>query len=337
MRVLAVTNMYPSLDDPSYGGFVASQMSSVASAGAQVDVCFIDGRRSMLAYASAPYTVRKRTRRDSFDVIHAHYGLTGFVASLEHLPMVVSFCGDDLLGTPTGRGGDTLKSRLIVRLSRVAAQRADAIICKSEGLRDALPSEADRVRAKVIGNGVDTQKFCPGDRVVARRKLGVAEDETLILFPHSRNQAAVKRFDLAEAAVGSLAGKGLVGRLWVINGVKPQDMPDYYRAANCFLLTSDHEGSPNSVKEALCCDLPVVSVDAGDAKDWIALAPGCVVVDRHPDAIARGLQQTLRNGQSIDGSQVRQKLDARTVALEVIRTYEDAIRVYHDKHPARTD
>src|SRR6185312_12218256 len=99
MRVLAVTNMYPTPEDSTYGGFVASQIASLASAGVQLDVCFINGRRSILEYALAPYELRRLTRRKKFDVIHAHYGLTGFVSSLERLPLVVSFCGDDLFGT----------------------------------------------------------------------------------------------------------------------------------------------------------------------------------------------------------------------------------------------
>jgi glycosyltransferase involved in cell wall biosynthesis len=303
-------------------------MSSVASAGATVDICFIDGRKTSFAYTRAPFTVRHLTRKHPFDIIHAHYGLTGFFACFERLPLVVSFCGDDLLGTPTGRGGTTLKSRIIMHLSHLAARRADAIICKSDGLRDALPRVRDRNRARVIGNGVDTDLFCPGDQLIARRTLGMSEQDLLILFPHSRKQIAVKRFDLAEAAIGILTASGFACRLWVVNGVNPREMPLYYRAADCFLLTSEHEGSPNSVKEALCCDLPVVSVNAGDVRHWIGLAPGCVLVDRSAADIARGLQQVLARRRRIDGSQVRAEVDIRVVAGEVIAIYDDAIQSY---------
>src|SRR5690349_6620714 len=169
LRVLAVTNMYPTAEDPSYGIFVASQMQSVEAAGARVTIEFVNGRRSDWEYARAVMRIRKRARPGMLDVVHAHYGLTGFVAAFQPLPLVVSFCGDDLFGTPNGRGRTTLKSRLGVWLSRLAARRADRIICKSEELRDALPAWVSRERVHVIGNGVDTARFCPGDRTLARK------------------------------------------------------------------------------------------------------------------------------------------------------------------------
>ena len=54
--------------------------------------------------------VRRLAASANFDVVHAHYGLAGLVAAFQPLPLVVSFCGDDLLGTPDGRGGITLEN-----------------------------------------------------------------------------------------------------------------------------------------------------------------------------------------------------------------------------------
>ena len=327
LRILAVTNMYPTVEDPAFGSFVASQMRSLESAGVSVTVDFLNGRQSNWEYLRAIHRIRQQAGRGGFDVVHAHYGLTGFIAAFQSLPLVVSFCGDDLLGTPDGSGGRTVKSRLAVHLSRIAARRADAIICKSEQLRDALPPKIDRSRVHVIGNGVDTTRFCPGDQAAARKRLGVGAHATerLIIFPHSRRQAAVKRFDLAEGAVSALCALGVRARLWVVNGVAPEAMADYYRAADCFLLTSDHEGSPNTVKEALCCNLPVVSVDVGDVRRWLTLTPGCRLVARDPSDIARGLSEVLGWGGRVDGSRVRAEIASSVVAKQVLNVYSEAI------------
>jgi len=102
-------------------------------------------------------------------------------------------------------------------------------------------------------------------------------------------------------------------------------MPDYYRAADCLLLTSDQEGSPNVVKEALCCDLAVVSVDVGDVHQWVTLAPGSRVVERDPDAIADALSEVLGNGHGIDGSKVRGELSAERIAHRLIDIYREAM------------
>ena len=322
IRVLAVTNAYPTDEDPRFGVFVASQMRSVG-AYADVSVHFVDCRRAPWKYAAGIRRVRQAVRRGCYDVVHAHYGLTGFVASFQPSPLVVSFCGDDLLGTPDGRGGLTLKSRIARRLSHYAARRADAIVCKSEGLRDALPEEVDRSRAYVIPNGVDTQLFCPGDRAAARRRLGLTEEEKLVLFVFSRGQR-IKRLDIAEAAVARLPGLGVRARLWVIQDVAPQEMPDHYRAADCLLLTSDSEGSPNVVKESLCCDLPVVSVDVGDVHRWLAMASRSRLSPRHPEQLASALHSVLAGGRE-DGSRVRAEIGLDGVARRVLEVYRVAM------------
>ncbi len=184
-RVLAVTNMYPTPADPGYGAFVAVQMDWVARCGAHVEVESLDRRAGKARYLVGVGRVRRLARTGRFDVVHAHYGLTGFIAAFQSLPLVVSFCGDDLLGTPNARGGITWKSRLQLPLSRYAARRADAIVCKSEELRAALPRARDRARAHVIPNGVNVEEFMPGDRVGARRRLGLDLREALVLFPHT--------------------------------------------------------------------------------------------------------------------------------------------------------
>lgn len=324
IRVLAVTNMYPTPVDTVYGCFVASQIESVRRAGVDVQVEFIDGRRNRFHYGLGIQKVRRLALSGRFDLVHAHYGLTGFVASFQPLPLVVSFCGDDLLGTPARKGGLTSKSRVVRALSHVAARCAHGIICKSDELRAALPRVVDRERAHVLPNGVDISRFSPGDRSVARARLGLKADETVVIFPGTPNERR-KRLDLAQAAIRELAVRGIMAKLWVVTGVPHGEMPDYYRAADALLLTSDWEGSPNVVKEALCCNLPVVSVEAGDVRRWFGLVTGCVLVERRPSAIAEGLRRVLVSSKQIDGSNVRNELDSARIAGDIIRVYKEII------------
>ncbi len=259
LRVLAVTNMYPTAQDPAFGAFVATQVKSLLRVGVDVQVEFINGRRSDGAYVAALFKIRGLARSGRFDVVHAHYGLSGFISTLQPLPLVVTFYGDDLLGTPNGRGGVTLKSRVI-------------------------------------------------------------RPERLVLFPNTPGETR-KRLDLAEAGVAALAAGGVAARLWVVTRVPHDQMPDHFRAADCLLLTSDWEGSPNVVKEALCCDTPVVSVAVGDVRRWLDLAPGCRLVDRTPAAIAAGLRDVLCGAERVDGSVVRNEVSADRVAARVLDVY----------------
>jgi glycosyltransferase involved in cell wall biosynthesis len=314
--------MYPNARDPAFGVFVEAQVQAIAAEGWDVEVEFIDGRGHRAAYLSAIGRVRRRAHAGRFDLVHAHYGLTGFVAAFQPLPLVITFHGDDLLGTPARTGGLTLKSRVGRGLSRFASRRADALICVSDQLRRALARPHDRARAYVIPGGIDTARFTPGDRMTARRRLGLPVDRKIVLFPSTPGERR-KRRDLADAAIRDVNAGAADVELLGVSGVPYDAMPDYYRAADCLLLTSDWEGSPTVVKEALCCDVPVVAVDAGDAWQWLRLVSGAQPVARDVAAIAAGLRAVLSGPGRVDGARVRTEVDWRRTARAVIAVYRD--------------
>ncbi len=324
LRVLVVTNMYPSPRHPSYGAFVENQVRSLVRAGVTAEVAFVNGRRTAAAYALAPLRIRRLARSGRFDLVHAHYGLAGWVASFHGLPLVVTYHGDDLLGTPRRGGRLTIKSQVNRWLGQMAARHAAALICVSENLRQTLWRPMDRARAKVIPLGVDTEVFAPGDRRVARTKLGLPLDERLVLFPNTPTEPR-KRLDLAEAAIAYLNAARIQARLWVVTGVPHDEMPDYFRAADCLLLTSDWEGSPLVVREALSVDLPVVSVDAGDTWAWLGRVPGCRLVQRDPAGIAGGLREVLEGNGRIDGAPIRAEFAIDRVSARVLDVYADVL------------
>jgi len=321
MRVLVVTNMWPREDRPAYGSFVRAQVDALRALGLDMQVHVIAGDRGAGAYAGDIPVLRREVRRRRPDLVHAHYGLSGWTAAWQPAPLVVSFCGDDLLGTPAAGGGLTPRSRLAVGMSRWAATRSAAIICKSAGLAAALPRERDRRRAHVIPNGVDPARFHPGDRAASRDRLGLDHGEELVLFPHDPRQALQKRFALAEAAMAELRLRRPGARLLQVSGVPPGQMPDYYRAADCLLLTSRSEGSPNVVKEALACGLPVVSVDVGDVRRWVERASGGLIAADEPRELAGALDVVLSSGDPVDPAPLLAELDQAVVAARVAEVY----------------
>ncbi len=320
--MLTVTNMWPRRDRPAFGAFVQSQVQSLEALGLDMALHVIAGDRGAIAYGLDVRAVRRAVRRFRPDVVHAHYGLSGWTAQWQPRPLVVSFCGDDLLGTPAPGGGRTLKSQVAVRMSQAAARKAAAIICKSPNLAAALERPADRARAHVIPNGVNIQRFSPGNRDAARRLLGLDPAERLVLFPHAPEQAEQKGFALAESLMQRVRTAEPGARLLHVTGVPHARMPDYYRAADCLLLTSKSEGSPNVVKEALACALPVVGIDAGDVPDWLRRVPGCRVVERRAEPLAEAVLEVLRAGTRVDASAVIAELDERAVARRIRAVYE---------------
>jgi glycosyltransferase involved in cell wall biosynthesis len=320
VRVLIVTNMWPRPDRPGFGTFVVAQAESLEAAGVAVAPFVIAGDRTRHTYFTCIPALRRAVGQFRPDVVHAHFGYSGFPASFQPVPLVVSFCGDDLLGAP-GIRGITLRSRAGLALSHAAARRADAIICKSANLVAVLPRVVDRARAHVIPNGVDFDRFSPGDRTASRRRLGIPPDAEVVLFPHDPRQARHKGFALADAAMKRLVRTRPQLRFLHVSGQAHAAMPDWYRAADCLLLTSEAEGSPNVVKEALACGCPVASVDVGDVRRWLAMSRGCVLVDRDEAAVADGVGQVLEAAIRPDPADVRHVLDSRVIARQLIAVY----------------
>ena len=146
----------------------------------------------------------------------------------------------------------------------------------------------------------------------------------LVLFVANPSNP-IKRFKLAQKAVACL-NASLNAQLIVASGVPHEAMPLYMNACDVLLLTSVHEGSPTVVKEALACNLPVVSIEVGDVRQRISAVDGCVVcADDQPETIAAGLAQVLSSAQQIDGRSTVLDLDEKTIAKKVISVYQQSL------------
>jgi glycosyltransferase involved in cell wall biosynthesis len=97
-------------------------------------------------------------------------------------------------------------------------------------------------------------------------------------------------------------------------------------ACDTLVLTSESEGSPQVVKEAMACDLPVVSVDVGDVANVIGRTEGCFIADNDPADIARKLEAALRRDQRTDGRSAVQKFGLSFIADEVIDLYCEVLQ-----------
>jgi glycosyltransferase involved in cell wall biosynthesis len=265
---------------------------------------------------------RGEVKRFKPDLIHAHYGtMTAFFCMvLTRLPLIITYQGSDLnwflhpnpLRSPTGRV-----------LSQLAALRAGRIICVSEQLRRRLWWK--RARASVLPSGVDTAIFHPISKSEARAKLGWGQQEKIVVSSAGTDPPR-KRLDLAQA--GIRVAESLCGaiRFVVLDGrTEHRDLPIVFNASDCFLMTSDSEGSPNVVKESIACGLPVVSVDVGDVRERLRNVRPSTIVSRDPEAIGKALAEILLESQRSNGPRIIQDLSADKIALRVLRLYEEAL------------
>ena len=293
-RILIATNMYPTPDDPARGAFVRAQVEALSARGLPVQVFHVRGDRQARRYAAAIRSLRQAVGTWQPDVVYAFYGLTGWVALWQPAPVVLTLAGDDVLGTPDGRGGITWRSRVAMLLTQWAARRAAAVCVQSEEMHRRLWGADLRRRAQVIPYGVDHSRFSPGPQREARMRLGLPLDRPLVIFPNTPDEPR-KRLPLAQAAMTLVQREFPDAVLRVVARVPHGTMPDYYRGADCCLLTSEWEGSPNVVKEALLCGVPVVSTDVGDVRRWVSLSAASAIAEPAPDSLAAALAAVLRS------------------------------------------
>jgi glycosyltransferase involved in cell wall biosynthesis len=282
------------------------QAETLRELGHEVDFCFIRGR-GIFGYLRNVPSIRKQIRIGGYDIVHAHYSLTGFAVSLAgRHRMVVSLAGSDILG-----------SSMLLPLTRLFCRyRWKKVIVKT-------PAMKARLRAgdiTVIPNGVDTRLFFPSDRSEARRHLGL-HDEKIVLFVADPSRTE-KNYALAQEAVRLTVRDDVI--LLPVHGVSHDRMPLYFNAADVLLLTSLWEGSVNSVKEAMACNLAVVTTDVGDVRTNVSGLAGYHLTSYNAVEIAGKLAQVFAGSVKIHARErlFELGLDSASVAGRLIEVYK---------------
>jgi glycosyltransferase involved in cell wall biosynthesis len=322
-KVLIVTNAWPHAGDPTYGIFIKRQVDSLRGIGVGLDVLFVRGYLSKSAYGSAALLLAKLSRSGEppYQLVHAHGGETGLsVLAYRRAPTLVSYLGDDLLGTPRADASFPTWSRARRAVIRRSAALVSRTITKSYEMQLALPRSC-RDRNDVVPNGVDESIFAPVARDEARRILGWERDARIALFG-GNPRIPRKRFWLAQAACELASASGPAVQVKTLVGVHPDEVPLMMSAADCLLLTSVVEGSPNVVKEALMCNLPVIATPAGDVRDLLRDVSPSWICAASPDEIARALVQCLNTPTRSDGRVRSRQLTAGVIAERLLRVYE---------------
>jgi glycosyltransferase involved in cell wall biosynthesis len=195
------------------------------------------------------------------------------------VPVVLTVVGSDILLLPQypQKAARTIE----------ALRGAEAIIAVSQDLaRRVVQLGAAPGKVHVVYDGVEPEVFCPGPRAAAHRRLGLCGTAPMILFVG--NLLPVKGLDYLIEACSLLKADGVDFECVLIGegplrkrleadvrkrglaefvrflGVVPnQELPDWYRAANVFVLPSRSEGVPNVLLEAAACHTPFVASRVG--------------------------------------------------------------------------
>jgi glycosyltransferase involved in cell wall biosynthesis len=325
VKVLAVSNFFPKPGAEFAGIFVRREVLALRALGVEVEELETSYRRAPLTNWAA---FRERVRESRADLVNVYFGSLGaFGAALAcPRPLVLTFGGSDLFGRARRDPlWEQMVSATAATLSQISAPNADAVVVRSERLRQALLLGHERSRATVIPAGVDTTLFRPMDRATARGAVGWGPAATVVLFAASRHRP-IKRFDLAMATIERLGTLGVKARLESLERIPPDRMPYYFNAADCAILTSQHEGSPNAIKEAVACGCPVVAVPVGDVPEILRDVTPSRVTDPDPEPLAAALKEVLTEGRRSNGpDRIRAAFSLDVTAKRLRQVYEDTL------------
>lgn len=326
MKILQVTTNYPTVSNPILGIFMKEQVESVERFGVENTIFFSNGSETRVGKKGGGAFVHIRSvfrlmwhlMTHRYDLIHCHSALSGMILLLSggafFNKCVISFQNDP------EKEGDRAFFRILYPFF-------NKVIVKKRTKYDS------RKKMVYLPNGCNMKIFRTLDKSECKRLIGLDQDKRYVLFVDSntsrkRTQKRRDRFDEVMDIMRERYGYDDLETLVMI-GVARKDVPAYMNACDLHILSSDQEGSPNSVKECLCCGVPVVATDVGNVHDLLDDVPGCGVADSFTaEELAALADRALRAGHAPEELQepmVRKGLDMDSVAERLHHVYKEIV------------
>ncbi|GGZ14932.1 glycosyl transferase group 1 [Echinicola pacifica] len=297
--------------------FIKVQGESLTEENINVTYFTIKGK-GIRGYLRNIKNLKKFLKEKQFDLIHAHFTLSGWVAALsfpKHTPLVLSLMGTDALGRVKKGSIWPASWNHLTFLTYIIQPFVDAIISKSPNIDQHVWM---RKNSHIIPNGVDLEKF-DGLRKNYRHELGLKENQKYILFlgnPSDTN----KNFNFLKEAKGQLSKDGF--EIVSPYPVSHDNIVKYLSSVDMVVMCSQQEGSPNVVKEALASNCKGVFTNVGDVEYVIGNTPGYAITDFTQQELVKKIHEVDLIA-SCHGRQrlIKLGLDTKNIALRIKDIY----------------
>lgn len=329
LKILVVTNMYPSSEYPYYGIFVKQQVDSLKKNGILVDVFFINGRENRLQYFSSIISLYRKLRSGRYDIIHAHHTYCVYpilicrILTKTRIASVLTFHEGEVYKTrdTTSKKVGMIKRCVYLKsIKKIAANNVDLVIPVEERLMDKINFKG---RTVVLPCGVDMDIFQPRNKTMCRKRLKLPLDKKILFFPAAPEPKGQKGYDIVREALRLTFRNDVV--LVASRNIPHEDMPYYMCAADVIVQASQFEASPMVIKEAMACNVPVVSTDVGDVRKIIGDTEGCYVCRRDARDIADKIEKALVFNAATKGREriLSLGLGLEQVSAKIGKAYEE--------------
>jgi glycosyltransferase involved in cell wall biosynthesis len=327
MRVLWTHNFDPGI--PNNLVYIDTTAEAIRVRGVDLQIEYLGNLRSIPQL----FRARARVRRlaPEFDLVHAQYGSVCALATAaaEGVPKVLTVRGSDWNTYKSSFGISYLHTWLASRFTRAAIGSYDYVVSVSRRVAAGLARFAPDAHMTVLPSPIDLARFVPRNRREAKALLGHPDcSEKWVLFNALSLENPIKRFDLAKQAFEIAQARHGNLRLRLATGLPHDVLPLFTASCDLIVCTSENEGWPNSVKEALACNVPFVATDVSDLRDIARNEPSCRIC--HPDAqvIADNICDVLAGPEPRGLRQHVLGMSLDAVGEQLISAYESVLERY---------
>ena len=333
MRILLVSQMYPSAAAPDFGVFVRSLETQLAARGHVIERVVLDRRGGgKLRHVRLALRAIRAARRFRPDVVYAHFlfptGLGALVAARSvGAPLVVTAHGQDV--------ANATEYPFVRPFIRRVVRGAAAVIAVSAWLRARLEQSVAEARGKteVVDCGVDLQRFSPLPRA---QHAGPAFVCVGSLIERKNVVRLADAFGRLGEGTLTFVGDGplrsrLEGRPGVtVTGYVPHDaVPGYLAGADVLCQPSLVEPFGQAALEALASARSVIATRVGGPPEFVPPAAGVLVDPENEDELADALRATA--ALPVPNQAARAAAEQHDVRLQAARVEEILERAVRDR------
>lgn len=304
MRVLIVASGNTKAASP----FIIEQVESLKKIDIHIEYFLIKGK-GWTGYLKSLSKLKKKIKNKKFNLIHAHYGLSGLLATLQRkIPVIITFHGSDI------NINKNYKWSFIA--SRLSSKNIFVHKDQPKKLKVML-NEKD-----IIPCGINLKIFQPKDKVALRKKLNWDQKKVYILFSSSFDKP-VKNVNLAYKSTQNIKNSELIE----LKNYTKIELSNLMNAADLLLVTSFSETGPLIVKEAIACNCPVVSTDVGDVKEIIVKRKNSFVTSYNPKEIEAVIKKVIKLKNPVPKEELTlQEYDLNYAAQRIKVVYQECLK-----------
>jgi teichuronic acid biosynthesis glycosyltransferase TuaC len=323
MKVLWTHNFNVDLDKNA-GVFMSNAAKDLKNRGVDIQLEYLGNLRSPVNVIRKQKYIKKIAK--DFDLVHAQYGSAcSLVTSvIDSCPKILSLRGSDWNLHTASFKYDFWHTRIAKLMTQFSIKKYDHVLTVSNRMALELQNIYPKIHILSVPSPIDLSLFVPLKKRKARALLGYPNNkDKWVLFTACDIRNPIKRYSLAKAAVDLANAKLGNIRFRVAENIPHSEMPLFVAACDLILCTSDTEGWPNSIKEALACNLPFVSTDVSDLHEIADKEPSCRICSPDAAVIAENICDVLSNARNENLRRHVLEMDIHKMNKKLLNLYVD--------------